>query len=440
MHAKQKPCLIILAAMALIAVSAGGVESAQIYLSPDTLLLAPGAVGTEFDLELRVDAATTDLKIYQVLISFDPTKLDTVAFTEGPLLPSSGGSTWFNYFLENGDSTLRLESVIWGYELAVDGPGLLATIRLKVIDTGVVDLSIYEHYMGDVNADTIPSTATGTVLFIDMPPALFDLLSPSQFEIIQGTHCDPDSVRFVWKESGSVYPGELVSYTFGCYPKLEALPSQPHIVTGLLDTVYTLAASELDEGDYYWQVVAIGDLYLYETVSTPSTSSFIFIPGEDSDGDGLGEICDNCPATYNPNQEDDDGDEVGDACDNCLTTPNPDQADSDDDEVGDACDNCPLTYNPDQIDSDGDGNGDACDCACGVWGDVNGDGAINPVDVVFMVNYVYLGHDMIVPYENCPLNAGDVNCDAARNPVDVVFYVNYVYLGQDMLCSNPCSP
>jgi len=75
---------------------------------------------------------------------------------------------------------------------------------------------------------------------------------------------------------------------------------------------------------------------------------------------------------------------------------------------------------------------------CGTWGDVNNDGNINPVDVVFMINYVYLTNDMRVQPPNCPNEAGDVNCDGGVNPVDVVFYVNYVYLSNDMFCADPC--
>ena len=53
----------------------------------------------------------------------------------------------------------------------------------------------------------------------------------------------------------------------------------------------------------------------------------------------------------NPNQEDTDGDGLGNVCDE----------DDDADSVLDSADNCPLRANPDQQDSDGDGRGDACE-------------------------------------------------------------------------------
>lgn len=145
----------------------------------------------------------------------------------------------------------------------------------------------------------------------------------------------------------------------------------------------------------------------------------------DGDGDGIADLCDNCPVDDNSAQEDTDeceggsehgkmcasdddclgggvcaGDGVGDLCDNCEDKLNPDQADSDaecadtgtacgptsgntcaagvaciTDDRGDACDNCPFDLNPNQKNCDGDDDGDACD------GDIDNDGVLNDDDV-----------------------------------------------------------
>lgn len=59
---------------------------------------------------------------------------------------------------------------------------------------------------------------------------------------------------------------------------------------------------------------------------------------QDTDGDGIPDANDNCPAIANLDQHDTDSDGVGDACDNCVSVANPSQTDSDGDGVGDACD------------------------------------------------------------------------------------------------------
>ncbi|WP_431109231.1 thrombospondin type 3 repeat-containing protein [Winogradskyella poriferorum] len=81
----------------------------------------------------------------------------------------------------------------------------------------------------------------------------------------------------------------------------------------------------------------------------------------DPDNDDIPNASDNCPDTYNPNQEDGDSDGIGDVCDNCENISNSDQSDDDNDNVGDVCDNCPDESNSNQLDTDNDGLGDACD-------------------------------------------------------------------------------
>jgi hypothetical protein len=57
----------------------------------------------------------------------------------------------------------------------------------------------------------------------------------------------------------------------------------------------------------------------------------------DADGDGVFDPNDNCPTTWNPDQNDIDSDGVGDLCDNCPESANFNQQDSDNDTIGDAC-------------------------------------------------------------------------------------------------------
>ncbi|MCP4633301.1 MAG: hypothetical protein GY855_10280, partial [candidate division Zixibacteria bacterium] len=191
---------------------------------------------------------------------------------------------------------------------------------------------------------------------------------------------------------------------------------------------------------------------------------------EDSDGDG----CDDCSVgtdgfgplpDNNPNDDgldtdsdgqcnsgdpDDDNDGVddnydsdsldpticedidGDGCDDCSVgtdgfgpipdnDPNNDGIDTDSDGICDSSDNCPTIDNADQSDTDGDGIGDVCDFLCG---DLNGDGKIDILDIVFLINFKYKGG-----LEPDPQYSADVNSDTNIDILDIVYLINYKYKG-----------
>ena len=100
--------------------------------------------------------------------------------------------------------------------------------------------------------------------------------------------------------------------------------------------------------------------------------SFSVCAGDCDDSDpavnpGEPEVCnaidDNCDGAVDEDElgEDTDDDGVRNLCDNCRDVVNPIQADADDDGAGDSCDNCPDDRNPTQSDADGDDEGDVCD-------------------------------------------------------------------------------
>lgn len=261
-------------------VAAPATQGAKIYLDPDSVFLT-GGVGEEFDLDLSVDAATVGLRLYQVYINFQESLLDTVSFTLGPLFANSGFSAYFNYAVVYDtvtfDTALRVEALLFGAEAVVDGPGVVATIRLRAIGSGVADLGILRHVLTDIHNDTIPSTSEGSVAFLNTPPDSFDLASPGLGETVTGF--SGDSVALVWNASGSVYPGEGVYYdleygTSGSFP-----PESTVSILGLDDTTYYLLVSDLSEGTWYWCVKAIGDLYGFEREGSPFPSFFEFLYG-----------------------------------------------------------------------------------------------------------------------------------------------------------------
>ena len=134
-------------------------------------------------------------------------------------------------------------------------------------------------------------------------------------------------------------------------------------------------------------------------------------PFGDTDVDGWGNSCDNCPEDYNPGQDDGDADGVGDVCDNCVEISNPGQEDADGDDVGDACD--PV--------------------CCAIRGDVDHSGVlpIDIADLVYLVDYMFNEGPTPVCW-----GEGDVDGSGVE-PIDIA---DLVYLVDYMFNSGPEPP
>ena len=123
-----------------------------------------------------------------------------------------------------------------------------------------------------------------------------------------------------------------------------ALSPEPHTLTATADGFTTSAAlSALWTGDGF--TVEGADAPDGSLVATLSRSA-----QSDRDSDGVIDVLDNCPETFNPDQVDFDGDALGDSCD----------PDLDDDGLPNGLDSCPSAFNPMQEDVDGLGLGATC--------------------------------------------------------------------------------
>ena len=118
-----------------------------------------------------------------------------------------------------------------------------------------------------------------------------------------------------------------------------------------------------EASDYFGQSVSIsGDKVLisapYDDTGAINTgSAYLYLPfiDTDTDGDGIFDSVDNCPADPNADQTDSDSDGQGDICD---FTPN---GDTDGDGIDNLADNCSGIANAGQEDNDSDGLGNVCD-------------------------------------------------------------------------------
>jgi hypothetical protein len=141
----------------------------------------------------------------------------------------------------------------------------------------------------------------------------------------------------------------------------------------------------------------------------------------DSDGDGIGDVCDNC------GENDADIDGVCDTADNCANLWNPIQADADGDGVGDACDQCPGTLPGTDVDSTG--------CVIILPTDLDEDGDVDLED--FALVQACLAGSYVAPPSGC--EDADVNNDTYVDDTDVDLLIDCLS-GPNVPVDTDCMP
>lgn len=101
----------------------------------------------------------------------------------------------------------------------------------------------------------------------------------------------------------------------------------------------------------------------------------------DDDLDELCAVYDNCPNVYNPDQTDTDGDGIGDVCNGCCI----DIRGNVDYDPGDVIDISDLVYLVDYMFSGGP------EPPCPEEADIDGSGGIDISDLVYLVDYMFSG-------------------------------------------------
>jgi subtilisin family serine protease len=77
-------------------------------------------------------------------------------------------------------------------------------------------------------------------------------------------------------------------------------------------------------------------------------------------------------------------------------------------------------------------------CECGTFCDLNDDELITPVDLAYLVNFVYRGYEAPALLGDCPRPNGDWDCSGGITPMDVILMINFVYRSFGGAC-DPCA-
>ena len=162
--------------------------------------------------------------------------------------------------------------------------------------TGLADNEILGQQAGIAGhevdgADFFWDNGEPKVTGLDGTPLNFEILgySPADLSYSQSTKIPGEATMGIFRNGGYVFNAASVRWSDGLWDI-----SQGKIVDPLVSKI------------------TLNVLAKFEPTSAAACGT---VNANDADGDGIADVCDNCVATYNPNQSDSDSDNTGDMCD-----------------------------------------------------------------------------------------------------------------------------
>jgi hypothetical protein len=182
--------LVIFSAFAFSTKTSTAQSEVVIYVSPDTISVAPGE---SFDIAVTIKRAE-NVYSWQFKLSWDPTILELQEVSEGNFLKQGVYPTTFQEYVDNEAGNLVVVCFFLGDNRAwsANGDGTLATVTFYVKDTGYTPLLLYDTELLDYDYHKLPHTsedgffqyqATIPYLNVDLPSFADPLAAGSTFDV-----------------------------------------------------------------------------------------------------------------------------------------------------------------------------------------------------------------------------------------------------------------
>jgi general secretion pathway protein D len=148
-------CLFAILVVVLAYVILSSPSSTVLSVEPK---IVQETTGQNFTVNVSI-SNVADLYAWQLELSWNPSLLNVTNVAEGPMLKSSGNSTFFSPVVNNAAgniSALCTRVLSFGSNVTgVNGYGTLMTVQFEVIGSGACELNLYNTSLRDSNDNAI---------------------------------------------------------------------------------------------------------------------------------------------------------------------------------------------------------------------------------------------------------------------------------------------